>query len=396
MKANDFLLCTFEGDTNTPATTYVAEITSVDTINSSFRCRMVDSDEEYTFNYSYNSSGPWDGSNDAGGSYSLNSHDLFSPARRDPAAGGVALVTFADGRQYLGLVDRTSPTTDVAFYHFPYPRISIDLDSAITSSDWDQYPTGTSIRSIEDCIFNDPSVAAAGGSGSTTAGGVFTDGWWSLATRRPAFAGRVGGAIRPFATVVHTTDMPAESMDGLVQRWTTELGKGNCSHFVIGRDAAHGVVQMIPVNRGGSHAGGEGHGAFEAGGQSWNPNSVAVGVELHCAGAVQQLSGQWRLVSDGQPSGAAIPDEDVIPDPQRPGRGWHRVTDYQYEQLNELLNGLETVLAPLPNGCVATSIEQPPAWGRFDNARVVGHVTLSASRRGDPWPPTCDWIRSRN
>jgi hypothetical protein len=90
-----------------------------------------------------------------------------------------------------------------------------------------------------------------------------------------------------------------------------------------------------------------------------------------------QVNGSWHLVEDGVAKGNPIPDDDFIPDPQRPGRGWHKVTDYQYEQLGALLDGLETVLDPLPEGCVAQSLSGPdggqpeptPDWGTFTTGR---------------------------
>jgi hypothetical protein len=297
------------------------------------------------------------------------------------------VVTFADNKRYLCFVENISPEVDVIFYHFPYPRLSFDGHD-ITISNWDTYVGGDQIISIEGYVLNNdftPPVAR----------GVFNNGWWSLATRRDAFAGRIGGAIAPFATVVHTTDMVPEAWDGLIISWTTQLGPGSCAHFVIGRDATQGLVQLAPITRNANHAGGDGHGNFVAGAQSWHPNTVSVGIEIHCAGLVQMVGGNWRLVEDGVPQGAAIPEADVIPDPQRAGRGWHTVTDYQYQQLGALLDGLETVLNPLPADCVADSIENPPAYGIFPTGRVVGHVSLTAARRGDPWPPTCDWLRAR-
>src|SRR5262249_10283362 len=148
--------------------------------------------------------------------------------------------------------------------------------------------------------------------------------------------------------------------DGLVHRWTTEVGDGAGAHFLIGRDATAGVIQLAPITNDGHHAGGPGPGIFFAGAQQWSPNAVSVGIEIQCTGGVQQRNGDWRLVDiDGVAKGNAIPDDDVIPDPQRPGRGWHKVTDYQYEQLGALLDGLEAVLDPLPDGCVAQSLSQP-------------------------------------
>src|SRR6185437_11024719 len=212
--------------------------------------------------------------------------------------------------------------------------------------------------------------------------GTFNNGWWSLARQTPANAGRIGGAINPFAVVVHTTDMVPESWDGLLHSWTTQAGLGDCAHFIIGRDSSKGLVQMAPVTRNANHAEGPGHGSFVAGQQTWSPNSVSVGIEVHCAGILHQVNGQWLLLENGQAQGAPIPDDDVILDPQRPGVGYHKVTDYQYDQLGQLLDGLEAVLAALPAGCVAQSIEAPPAYGIFPTGRRVGHVSLHAAQRG--------------
>jgi|JI10StandDraft_1071094.scaffolds.fasta_scaffold00795_31 N-acetyl-anhydromuramyl-L-alanine amidase AmpD len=222
----------------------------------------------------------------------------------------------------------------------------------------------------------------------------FVDGCWSAATQRAAFAGRIGGEINPFAVVVHTTDMTPETFDGLLHRWTTEKGDGTCAHFLIGRDATAGVVQLAPITRNANHAGGPGHGNFVAGDQTWHPNLVSVGIELHCAGGVHLVDGRWRLIEDGRPTGLPIPEADVIRDPQRPGRAWHKVTEYQYNQLQQLLADLELVLAPLPDGCVARSVDEPARYARFATGRVVAHASLDWHDRADPWPPTCDWLRA--
>jgi hypothetical protein len=289
-----------------------------------------------------------------------------------------------------------SPTIDVVLYQQPHHRLSFDVDE-ITESDWPDYPVGDQILSIEGYELD---------TGVPTEGEFDSSGWWSLAQHMPAFPGRIGGAIDPFAVVVHTTDMVPEDFGALLQGWTTALGKGDCAHFVIGRDADDGVVQLVPITNNANHAGSDSlshpHGWFLVPGQQpKHPNSVSVGIELHCAGGwwgaggVKQINGAWRFMENGAPHGAAIPDSDVIPDPQHPGLGWHTVTDYQYQQLDLLLRGLEAALAPLPQGCVAQSVsQQPEAWAIFPTGRRVGHVSLDAYNRSDPWPPTCDWLRT--
>lgn len=224
------------------------------------------------------------------------------------------------------------------------------------------------------------------------------NGWWVHAQQRPAHPGRVGGPISAFAIVDHTTDMLEDELDALITAVTTRRGFGNAFHFTIGRTPEQGVIQCVPIDRNANHAGGQEHGIFvDARGRRYHPNSVAIGIELHSAGGVRLLNGQWRLVEDGKAHGKPIPPEQVIPDPKRPGRGWHRVTDYQYERLAALHHDLELVLAPIPSGLVAKSLhEVAPPWAQMKpGSRAVGHVSLDAKNRSDPHPPTMDWLRNR-
>jgi hypothetical protein len=384
MRAGDFVLCTFAGDPAGALSMYALEITSIDWRNEFFSCRRSDREQRFNFRFSSGTGGSWPGSDDQGRPCELVRHDIYTPAASDPAAGHLAVVTFPDGRRCLCSVQAISPQTEMTLYNPPYARLSVDFRQ-ITRSEWDRYPAGGEIAHIERFV-----------SSQEIEPPTFNNGWWSLARRLPAFAGRIGAAIQPFATVVHTTDMTPESWDGLLHSWTTQVGSGACAHFLIGRHSGQGVVQLAPVTRNANHAGGPGHGSFVAGAQSFHPNNVSVGIEVHCAGSVRQVGGLWRLVENGVPQGAALADAEVVPDPQRPGRGWHVVTDYQYQQLGELLDGLEAVLGALPAGCVARSIEPPPPYGRFATARAVGHVSLHAAQRGDPWPQTCEWMRARN
>jgi len=223
------------------------------------------------------------------------------------------------------------------------------------------------------------------------------DGWWVGARRRAAHPGRIGGAIAPWSATVHTTDMLPEEWDALIAAWTSRAGDGACAHFLVGRDANHGVVQLVPIVRNGNHAGGPGHGVFRVPGRAdLHPNQVAVGIEVHCAGGVRRIGGAWRLVEGGTAHGAPLPDTDVIPDPQRPGRGWHVVTDYQREKLAALLDDLETVLAAVPPGAVKVAFgERPPSYAVLPGARLATHAELDPMHRADPWPPLCAWLRER-
>jgi hypothetical protein len=223
------------------------------------------------------------------------------------------------------------------------------------------------------------------------------NGWWVHATQRPAHPGRIGGPISPFVIVDHATSMLEDEFDALVHAMTTRRGAGNGFHFLIGRNEKQGVVQCTPIDRNGNHAGGPEHGVFvDSKGRTYHPNLVSIGIELHCAGDVRQLEGQWRLVEAGKAHGKAIPPEQVIPDPKRPGRGWHQMTPYQYERLTALHHDIELVMAPMPPGLVGrSSFEPAQAWAQMPaGSRAVGHVTLDPRNRTDPHPPTMDWLRA--
>lgn len=222
----------------------------------------------------------------------------------------------------------------------------------------------------------------------------WSDGWWDGARRVPAHPGRLGGVIKPWASVVHTTDMLPEEWDALLRAWTERVGDGACATFLIGRDAAHGTVQLAPTTRNANHAGGPTHGVFDTQlARGLHPNLTAIGIELHCAGGVHLIGGQWRLVEGGAAHGAPLPADEVEVDRTRPGRGWHTITDYQRAQLLALLGELEQVLAPMPAGAATrTAGEKPDAFTAMPTGRVVTHAQLDPAARADPWRPTCEWL----
>lgn len=386
MKRGDYLLATFDGDTNDPPIIYAAEILLVDAVAETFECRLTETGLELSVRYRSASSGVWEASGSDGATYGLATHDVYSLVDAGPGVGDVALLSFADGERFLCFVESMDPTTTVQIYDAPYAMFSLELGELI-ATDWDRYAVGETGISLQRCERTNDMPAPV-------LFGVFSGGWWSLAERRDAHAGRVGAVIAPYAIVVHTTDMTPNTWNGLINRWQTQPGNGACAHFAIGRSAAQGVVQLVPIDRNANHAGGDGHGSFVSGNQRDHPNNVSVGIEIHCAGAVRLIDGTWRLIVDGVPQPEAIPAVDVIEDPARPGRGWHKVTEYQYEQLAALIEGLEAALEPMPEGCVAEALHPVPQYGRFASGRLVGHVSLSPHRRGDPWPPTCDWMRA--
>ncbi len=224
---------------------------------------------------------------------------------------------------------------------------------------------------------------------------AFTDGWWHGAKRVDCHPGRHGGPIRPYATGIHTTDMLPDEWQALVDAWTKKAGDGACANFLLGRDVQHGVIQFVPITLNSNHMGGEGHGVFVLkDGTQVHPNLVANGIEVHCAGGVRQIAGQWRLVEDNKAHGSAIDAADVIPDPARPGRGWHKITDYQKAVLRDLLHDLDGAQRPLPEGITTRAFgEEVPAWAKRSSRRVVTHVEMDPVHRADPWPPGCDFVR---
>ncbi|MFO0637426.1 MAG: N-acetylmuramoyl-L-alanine amidase [Nannocystaceae bacterium] len=317
--------------------------------------------------------------------------------------GELAAITFADGSRALALVASIDPVTVVDTFS-PSQHLEI-RDAVIERSDWSAQPIGTTIQSIARCFLRDPAppvVIAPAPVAPPVAPAppeFDADGWWRGAVRRDAHGGRVGGPIHPYATVVHGTASPPEGFAGLIDSWTLSAGSGECAHFVIGRSPAQGVVQLVSISRNGNHAGGPGAGHFAPTGD--HPNNVSVGIELHCGGFARLVGGLWRVWAydatshSWGPVGDPLAAADVVVDPAAADRGWHVVTDYQYEQLGALLSALERVLAPLPAGCVAVSPSQQPAdWAVFPTGRVVAHASLHFRDREDPWPPTCAWMRA--
>ena len=150
MTTDDFLLCTFQGDTQDPPTNFVAVITAINTDTSSFDCKMIGSGDQYTFKYIVD---PWTGKDAAGSDYDLASHFIYTGGKTDPAPDNLAIVTFADNKRFLCYVKSVDPSIDVQFYHSPAPEISIENNS-VTNSNWNDYPAGSGVSSIEGCVEN--------------------------------------------------------------------------------------------------------------------------------------------------------------------------------------------------------------------------------------------------
>lgn len=222
------------------------------------------------------------------------------------------------------------------------------------------------------------------------------------ATFIAAHPGRVGGPITAWSKVVHTTDMPPRMFHGLVSTWAKDAGRRAAAHFIIGRDAAQGVVQMVPIDRNANHAGGTlpdgtpSHGNYvNTRGRRIHPNTVAIGIELHAGGRLgkRHADGTWVHPDSKE----LVPDEDVFVDAK--GVGWHKITDYQFAELDLLLNALEDVLPPVPAGTTiepnGTYAENGVPWAAFDNAREVVHATLDPRNKTDAGPQVVAWMKAR-
>lgn len=212
--------------------------------------------------------------------------------------------------------------------------------------------------------------------------------------------GRIGGAINPRAIVVHSTDMAPSTFDALIKSWTTQPGKGNGAHFLIGRDERQGVVQFCSIARNANHAGGPSAGAFVDGQKRYHPNRYSVGIEVHNAGLLRQIEGQWRQAErvDGKlvAVGPAYSSSEVeVPSPIRaPKIGYHLPTAWQITELRKLIAALDATLAPAPENLIAgQSVGKVQPWAYCADARVVFHASLDPTRKGDPWPVIARMVR---
>lgn len=153
MNVNDLLLCTFEGDSQTPKTNFVARILDVDISNNRFECEFVISQQRMSFQMDL--SGVWPGVDVLDGTnYAIDTHYIYTPNQSSPVAEQVAVITFADDAQYLCYVESITENTNVQFYHSPFSKMSVSFDNQIAFSDWDQYPAGYNIVSIEGGFLN--------------------------------------------------------------------------------------------------------------------------------------------------------------------------------------------------------------------------------------------------
>ena len=223
------------------------------------------------------------------------------------------------------------------------------------------------------------------------------DGWWSGAKMVLANPSRMGGAIRPYAVVVHTTDTLPGTTPAIVRSWSTTPGKRDCANFIIARDGA--IIQMVSIYRNANHAGGTIHGNWVgAGGKVYHPNTIATGIEIEAAGRLGKRESAGWVHPDSK---RVLPDSEVEVDAK--GIGWHKVTPEQYASLGRLLDALEPELLPLdplmtarPDGgykengvaYFAPVTDRPPV--------IVGHVTLDPVNKTDPGPAVMAWLADRH
>lgn len=223
----------------------------------------------------------------------------------------------------------------------------------------------------------------------------FVDGWWGGVERRPIHPGRIGVAINAWSTVVHTTDMAPGTFNALLKRWAAVPGEGAGAHFLIGKTAETGVVQLAPITRNGNHAGGRpNHGWYKmANGRFIHPNSVSVGIEIDNAGRLSWVGSKWVH----KDSNRVFSRDSVYVDTH--GRGYELVTAYQMHALGVLLDALDAALPPPPVGTTivpnGTYKDNGVPEASLPWVREVGHWTLDPNRKTDPGPQVDAFLELR-
>lgn len=216
----------------------------------------------------------------------------------------------------------------------------------------------------------------------------------------PAHPARVGGAIQPYAVVVHTTDT-IDGKGAIEHSWTTTSGNGACAHFIIGRQGQ--ITQFIPINRNGNHAGGPIHGNFKVNGSLVHPNLVTVGIEIENGGYLgKRTNAGWKHPDTGK----ILPDEDVFVDPR--GIGWQHHTPESLATLGHLVDALDTTLGPFPGDPTPAHKEpavvvpdgdyranQADGYALIFTPWLVGHVTLDPVNKTDPGWQGMGWVKER-
>lgn len=215
--------------------------------------------------------------------------------------------------------------------------------------------------------------------------GHFTQGWWSLAKRVPMHPGRIGRAITPRTLIVHTTDMRPGTFNAVVKSWTSQPGKGNGAHFLLGKDERDGCVQFASTVVNANHAGGPNCGGYKLpNGKLLNPNLVGVGIEIDNAGRLTKDKKGWYQKDTGH----RFAPENVFVDDK--GRGWERVTDYQMKMLAKLWTALKPTLTGWPSG--STVVPNEPyekhgsGYAKPTKPSLTGHCSTNVINKTDPGP----------
>lgn len=221
---------------------------------------------------------------------------------------------------------------------------------------------------------------------------LFVDGWYDGAVKCPANEGRIGPKITPRTIVVHTTDTMPGGFRAIIKSWMTTRGAGNAAHFMVGRTEADGIVQFVPINRNGNHAGGITHGWWQVmGSGKVHPNTISIGIEIDAGGKLRKLPTGVVIHPDTK---RVVKDPDIYWDTE--GKPWHRVTDYQLAILQELIRDLRSTLSFFNFGNYII-----PSGDYKDNGALlakstknwlVGHWTLDPYNKSDPGPQVMEII----
>lgn len=215
---------------------------------------------------------------------------------------------------------------------------------------------------------------------------LFDNGYYLHAKWVGLNIGRLGGHIVPYVIVVHTTDTYPGGFKAIVRSWVDTDGAGNAATFMIGRSDEDGLVQFASIYRNSNHAGGVKHGWFVGRADNTiHPNSISVGIEIDNAGKLVKHDGHYMH----KDSGKLIPDEDVYI--HSDGSAWHKINQYQHEQLKFLIADLRQQFGPVefgkyrivPNGAYK---DNQALWAVPQNNELVGHASLDPYNKSDPGP----------
>lgn len=223
--------------------------------------------------------------------------------------------------------------------------------------------------------------------------GVFENGRYLHAKWKALHPGRLGPHIDLSTIVVHTTDTPPGGFNAIVKSWTETAGLGNAATFLLGQTPEDGLVQFASIYNNTNHAGGAKHGWWTVPGvrgSAIHPNSISVGIEVDNAGKLTLTKGGY-LHKD---TGKLFPRSEVYA--HTDGSFWHKITDYQREQLKFLIADLRAVIGTkahnytvVPNGAYK---DNQAMWAVPVNPELLGHASLDPYNKTDPGPEIMELI----